>query len=864
MRRKRVIEWLAPRLRSWWPIAAAAVGASLVAVPLLLTPDPFIGSGTDVVAIEYPLRAFAHERLNGGDLPLWNPYHLGGVPFQTGVHGYLSPSFWTTWVLPAVLDMKVGIVLHLALAAAGAAWLVRRSGCAAGQSGWGHVLAGVTYGLSGFMMSHLFAGHPRLVFTAAYLPWVVGLLDGVIRATGNRPVPLGGEGGAMGKNTQTRPSPSPSLEGRGVMLDSVNSFPRGLTAAAIGCGLMLLCGHFQVVFIGLFGTGCFVVLNRLRDAPPGQFTRRASRALVVMAAVVGLAALLAMVQLLPAAEALSMSQRSGGGPAFAAGFASSPINLVTLVWPNFFGNFVESAFFGHWAYWESLAYLGLVPLVLLAAAPMVMPWREWLPAAAVAVLGLVLSVGAATPLFEGFARLVPGAGLFRGAGRYVLLFTLFGAMLAGQVLDRWIGRSTPLSRRQMAVVWALPVTALAVAVWVWSRSATQWQQLWADLGRAAEIPVDMTTENWQDALLLARGDALRAVVIVTAAAGLLWGGGRLGRRRTAGAAIALLAIVDLCAFGHRFLGTGERGRVVWPDDLVAFLAQNHEPGLRIIDDPVLFCPGRGGAIGVGHVGGHDTLLDETYVRYMNQANGKRPDQFVTYVRTFENTPMHDRLGARYLLAAGPLERDSVDAPRGFDDWKLEGRFGGVWVYRNPAPQPRVFITHAAEVAEESAVFARMADPAFDLRGTVLVEAPLPAAFTMQAAPSDASSAAEGTARIVSYEPDRVEVAAEAASAGSLVLSDNWHSGWRAWVDGRAVPVVRANRVMRAVPVPAGRHRVVFEYRPIAFSAGSAVSVVALVGLLWWRFWRWGKRVSGKRVSGLFFGKRRPPFPKKQS
>ncbi|MBL9172383.1 MAG: YfhO family protein, partial [Verrucomicrobiales bacterium] len=41
----------------------------------------------------------------------------------------------------------------------------------------------------------------------------------------------------------------------------------------------------------------------------------------------------------------------------------------------------------------------------------------------------------------------------------------------------------------------------------------------------------------------------------------------------------------------------------------------------------------------------------------------------------------------------------------------------------------------------------------------------------------------------------------------------WDPDWRAWVDGQAAPVLRANHLMRAVSVPAGDHRVEFRYQP---------------------------------------------------
>src|SRR5262245_19092338 len=190
----------APLLAALWAIG--------VCLPMLVSPQAFIGDGGDMVALEYPVEAFASWRLRSGDLPLWNPYQLGGVPFQAGTHNLLSPSYWGSFLFTPHLNLKLSLALHLALASAGAAWLAsRRTG-----SWLAALLAGLGYGLSGFSLGHLFAGHRRLLSTAAYLPWVVGLLDGAVRLR------------------------------RG----------RGLLAGA-ALGLMLLAGHHQVVWIGILG-----------------------------------------------------------------------------------------------------------------------------------------------------------------------------------------------------------------------------------------------------------------------------------------------------------------------------------------------------------------------------------------------------------------------------------------------------------------------------------------------------------------------------------------------------------------------------------------------------------------------------------
>ena len=66
-----------------------------------------------------------------------------------------------------------------------------------------------------------------------------------------------------------------------------------------------------------------------------------------------------------------------------------------------------------------------------------------------------------------------------------------------------------------------------------------------------------------------------------------------------------------------------------------------------------------------------------------------------------------------------------------------------------------------------------------------------------------------------------------------MLSQSWFKGWAATVDGRSAPVVRADGLVLGVPISAGRHRVVFRYRPPGLAAGIALSAVSIAGLGGW-------------------------------
>jgi hypothetical protein len=85
----------------------------------------------------------------------------------------------------------------------------------------------------------------------------------------------------------------------------------------------------------------------------------------------------------------------------------------------------------------------------------------------------------------------------------------------------------------------------------------------------------------------------------------------------------------------------------------------------------------------------------------------------------------------------------------------------------------------------------------------------------------------GAARITAWRPDRVEIAVDARSATILTLHDLWYPGWEVEIDGVSRPMLRADVLFRAVEVPAGSHRVVFEFRPLSLKNLSAAFATVL-------------------------------------
>jgi len=84
-------------------------------------------------------------------------------------------------------------------------------------------------------------------------------------------------------------------------------------------------------------------------------------------------------------------------------------------------------------------------------------------------------------------------------------------------------------------------------------------------------------------------------------------------------------------------------------------------------------------------------------------------------------------------------------------------------------------------------------------------------------PSAQTSA--GKISLVRDETDLVELTVKLGSQGWLMMTDTYFPGWHGYIDGKEVRIYRANYLFRGMPVPPGKHRVKFLYRPLSFEIG---------------------------------------------
>lgn len=151
--------------------------------------------------------------------------------------------------------------------------------------------------------------------------------------------------------------------------------------------------------------------------------------------------------------------------------------------------------------------------------------------------------------------------------------------------------------------------------------------------------------------------------------------------------------------------------------------------------------------------------------------------------------------------------------------------GKTRVYLNDTYYPRAYaVPQAMVVAGEAAALAALEQEMGRLDQVVILELagqPPP--------PPTAASSEPFTAAVVitDYQLNRVRLTADLPQAGFVVLADNYYPGWRATVNGEETAVYRANSILRAIYLPAGRHEIDFYFRPLDFILGGIVSALSL-------------------------------------
>jgi len=411
-----------------WIHLVLAVGLTMVFFGRLWWGGGLVGG--DVYSYSLPQKTFLADRLQAGEIPLWNPLVGQGYPVlgesQTGV---VYPLHWLAYgLLETQTAWNFVLLVHYIAAFLAMTWCARQLGLTRS----GALLAAVVYVYGWFP--------PR-----AFLDWAI--LGGVYL-----PLVIG----CTAAWWQTRQ-------------------PSYLLGLSLSLGLQLLGGHYQIAFLTWLLWAAYVggsLWSQRSSAAQVHSSRVMPVGGLALAFLLGVG--LAAVQLLPTWELKTRSQRADVGGEHDPGYGHIPplyLSQVVLPWVWYDPAIDQDAALNKLTWLRSPAgtnrveaylYFGLLPfalaLVQIASGLRTPTERRttlfWL---LMAILSVIYATGWLMPVLQH----LPGFSFFRGPGRAGLLTTFAIAVLAGQGLARCLALSGPRwSSRVVVLVMLITVADL--------------------------------------------------------------------------------------------------------------------------------------------------------------------------------------------------------------------------------------------------------------------------------------------------------------------------------------------------------------------------------------------------------------------
>jgi|GEM_PF-1291072 len=568
---------------------------------------------------------------------------------------------------------------------------------------------------------------------------------------------------------------------------------------SVCCCMLFLCGQMQVFYYATFAGsayGAYLIIKNRNNVIK-------KTAGYIGAMVLGM--VLSAVSLVPILEMTRYFQRSGGTDfSFAASYSLKWSDFITLFYPCFFVSPEPGSNITNQLFWEYAVYAGLMPLFLLFVSYKPAKKADSGFFILLLLFCVLFSLGQSTPFFKIMYYAVPGVKYFRCPARMYLLAGFALALLSGFGLKFVIENRT-----------SKPVLNLTAAVFVAGLIFSTLHIIFQVAGYTVNGSIRTP-----------------AILIISAVLLFIYSKKFIGSNVFCALAISIV-LFDLGAISYPLIKSVPLSEV--------FPARKiHEPLLadksiyRIFDLTGAFPQYLSAYYGIQQIGGDEPVMLEKYINYMLACYNMRdypskPVQRKTYelfplgdLRRGINWTLLDLLNVKYLITPYHLEHDFLIKEQScslFDmNTKfLEGmypiiksnlkKYSGVktYLYRNENVLPRAFLLANPDGAQ---------NPDFLINKFF-------------------STGRKNMfpAQILSYQPDKIVISTHSDMPSYLITSEIMFPGWQAKIDGCKTRIHKLKKFFRSVELTAGKHKVVFYYRPSSFYAGIAISVSGLAVLI---------------------------------
>lgn len=771
--------------------------------------------------------------LRNGYIPLWNPYSYCGQPFLAQLQpGILYPLNLLLLLFPFDFAFNAIVILHFLLGGYFTCLFLKELKA----SNTGALISAVTFMLSGYLLSvhNLLTHLLSVIWLPAVLLWYVRYL----KEPGLRPLAWG----------------------------------------ALSLTMMFLGGGIEI----LYGTAISLMILAAWPDPFGTDIQSPSNSSKIMAIsiVAVLFMLLSAIQILPLIEVGIHSTRIAGLPyKEAITWSLNYRDLFQFFLPDPYGYGSSTQKYWSNQCWLKTIYMGLIPFVL-SLFFVVEKGRKSIPVILVLAVSLILSFGGYTPVYRFLYDYVPVFNTFRYPVKFLFIFVFFLSVLAGMGFDSYSGQIKTRSRMARNIARTLLFLSFSCAVF-WGILNFYEAPITAYLKAKGIAPpaynfIALNIHNARRFLLF----------VLFFGPVMVYGWHNPKRRLWFSGALLLLLTLDLFFANKGYYKTYPAGNYHAPSDNIAFLKK--DPSLfRIITSPKTMTA----KLKLTDVFSDSIKLDKEKVmpgfnmeHHLSTADGPgvvilQDLQRVLYcmysVPQADSTNLLSLMNVKYVI--NKFEMGSGEFKPAHIAGNKNDLEASMRIYENLNVLPRAFLVEKYTVIKSDEDYRKiLQSKTFDPGRTVLLdEKPSLEGAAIGNDALDAGSAAShekqvigppllkgdsggfynrgippiktvpgsnrpwqrtsanpaptaGQAIIGKYEPNRVEIITASSKPTLLFLSDTYFPGWRAYVNGKAVKIYRANYAFRAVPVPAGRNKIEFVYRPLTVLMGGGITLAGTI------------------------------------
>jgi len=315
---------------------------------------------------------------------------------------------------------------------------------------------------------------------------------------------------------------------------------------------------------------------------------------------------------------------------------------------------------------------------------------------------------------------------------------------------------------------------------------------------------------------------------------------RTGKNNAGPAAVILSALLIACVFAEgayysrRYIFTRPYKEVL-PDTAYREFFARDASLYRIAPVGSAIAPGWAASFGLQLISGYDPVNLAHYQDYFDilttgKLGGRGPRVEANFLGS-ARLDFLDALNVKYIASFAPIKIDS-------GAFRLAAKFKNVpvyvtykgleesdfYIYENKGFRERAFFVEQAMNADSKKLALELLYR-IDIRREAVIFPPSRHAY------GEIKSSPDDLVEIKEFYPGRLSIETKTAGERFLVVSEVWHPGWRARIDGKEHALHRADLALMGIFVPGGKHTVVLDFAPESFRVGFIVSISALTILL---------------------------------